>query len=100
MSRQRLDTPQSGNRAQRIAQALRQAFQPETLEVIDESAFHAGHSGARPEGETHFRVKIAAQVFSGAPRVAVHRQINQALAAEFDAGLHALAIEAGGPPEG
>ena len=50
-----------------------------------------------PEGETHFRVKIAADAFRGVSRVEAHRLVNAALADEFAAGLHALAIEAKAP---
>ncbi len=81
------------SRAQRIEEALQNAFTPQRLEVLDESAQHAGHMGARPEGETHFRVRIQAAELSGKSRVAAHRAVNGALKAEFDTGLHALAIE-------
>ena len=55
---------------------LREALQPTVLEVIDESAAHAGHSGARPEGYgTHFRVRIASPLFAGKARVARHRLV-------------------------
>ena len=43
--------------AQDIETKLTESFQPASLEVIDESSQHAGHMGARPEGETHFRVE-------------------------------------------
>ncbi len=85
------------SRKHRIETVLQQNFQPQALEVIDESRLHAGHAGARPEGETHFRVKILAAGFAGQSRVAIHRAINTALASEFETGLHALAIEASPP---
>jgi BolA protein len=78
----------------RITQTLTEAFQPAALEVVDESHLHAGHVGHRPEGETHFRVRIAAEAFRGKSRIEVHRMVNRALAGEFAGGLHALAIEA------
>jgi BolA protein len=81
----------------RITQTLTDAFRPTALAVVDESHLHAGHAGHRPGGETHFRVKIAAAAFRGKSRVETHRMINQALAEEFAAGLHALAIEARAP---
>lgn len=80
-------------RAERIEAALRAAFAPESLEVIDESSLHAGHAGARPEGETHFRVRMRATALEGLSRVARQRAVNEVLAPEFAAGLHALALE-------
>ena len=84
----------------RITRTLTDAFLPTALEVDDESHLHAGHVGHRPGGETHFRVKIAAEAFRGKSRVETHRMINRALAGEFTQGLHALAIEARAPEGG
>tara|TARA_R110002167_G_scaffold133555_3_gene318736 strand:- start:461 stop:733 length:273 start_codon:yes stop_codon:yes gene_type:complete len=86
-------------RAERIEAALTEAFGPELLEIVDESHLHAGHAGARPEGETHFRVTLAAAAFDGVGRVARQRMVNAALAPEFDRGLHALSIRALAPDE-
>ena len=73
---------------------LREVLQPTVLEVIDESASHAGHAGAGPEGYgTHFRVRIASPLFAGKPRVARHRLVYDALQLFIAQGLHALAIE-------
>ncbi len=80
--------------ADRIRSKLTEAFQPEALEVVDESHQHKGHHAHRPEGNTHFRVRITAAAFAGKTRVATHRMINEALAAELADGVHALAIEA------
>ena len=85
------------NAADRIRGRLTEAFAPTELQVIDESDRHKGHAGARPGGETHFRVRIIAEAFRGKGRVETHRLVNAALAAEFAAGLHALAIEAKAP---
>ncbi|WP_349358600.1 BolA family protein [Stappia sp.] len=82
-----------------IQTRLSEAFAPELLEVIDESEKHRGHAGWREGGETHFRVRIVAAAFDGQTRVARHRAVNAALAEAFDAGLHALAIEARAPGE-
>ena len=79
---------------QTISAKLAQAFVPRALEVIDESHLHAGHSGARPDGESHFRVKIVAEAFRGKSRVDRHRLVNAALADELRERVHALAIEA------
>ena len=75
------------------------AFSPIELEVIDESHRHEGHSGWREGGETHFRVRIAASAFDGMSRVGRHRAINEILAEELAASVHALAIEARGAAE-
>ena len=83
-----------------IEEKLKAAFAPERLAVINESGLHAGHQpGFDGEGETHMRVRIVASAFSGLGRVARHRAINDLLKAEFDAGLHALAVEAAAPGE-
>jgi BolA protein len=79
---------------ERITETLTRAFQPVSLEVVDESAHHKGHAGWREGGGTHFRVRIASAAFRGKSRVEVHRMINAALAAELAGGVHALAIEA------
>lgn len=74
--------------------ALRQALQPTELEVFDESAAHAGHSGANAEGHgTHFRVRVASPLFEGQSRVARHRLVYDALRFFIQRGVHAIAIE-------
>jgi BolA protein len=82
-----------------MEQKLRAAFSPEALEIIDDSALHAGHAGARPGGESHFTVEITAPAFSGRSRLERHRLINQALAAELAGPVHALVIKAKAPGE-
>lgn len=73
---------------------LRATLTPSQLEVIDESAAHAGHAGANGTGfGTHFRVRIASPLFDGKPRVARHRLVYDSLQQFIDQGLHALAIE-------
>jgi BolA protein len=77
-----------------IEAALRQALAPTHLQVMDESADHAGHAGANGLGYgTHFRVRIGGPAFAGRSRVAQHRLVYDALQPFTDAGLHALAIE-------
>ena len=76
---------------------LQAAFAPSFLQVIDESNHHVGHAGARPDGESHFRVKIVAAAFLGKSRVEHHRMINAVLAEELKERVHALAIEASAP---
>lgn len=74
--------------------ALRTALAPTVLEVIDESAAHAGHAGAGPAGYgTHFRVRVASPRFTGLSRVARHRLVYDPLQVFVPRGLHAIAIE-------
>jgi BolA protein len=86
--------------ADRITGKLTEAFNPDSLQVVDESHLHKGHAGHRPEGESHFRVKITAEAFRGKSRVQAHRMIYDALRGEIAEGLHALAIEAKPPVVG
>jgi BolA family transcriptional regulator, general stress-responsive regulator len=83
-----------------ITEKLRKAFAPESLRVEDESHQHAGHAGHRPGGESHFRVYIVSEAFSGKSRLQRHRMINDTLASELAGGVHALAIHAAAPGEG
>ncbi|MES2184253.1 MAG: BolA family protein [Pseudomonadota bacterium] len=73
---------------------LQEVLAPSQLEVLDESAAHAGHAGANGTGAgTHFRVRIASPRLAGQTRVAQHRLVYDALRSFLDQGLHALAIE-------
>ncbi len=83
--------------AQRVAQALRDALHPTTLEVVDDSAAHAGHAGAK-EGR-HFNVDVVSERFVGLTRLARHRLVYDALASLMTEGIHALAIVARSPDE-
>ncbi|PLX34464.1 MAG: BolA family transcriptional regulator [Hyphomicrobiales bacterium] len=86
--------------AERIRQKLEAGLNPAKLNVIDQSAKHAGHAGARPEGETHFLVEIESAAFAGKGRLEMHRMVNAALAEELAGPVHALAITAAAPAEG
>lgn len=84
----------TGITAQALHQRLAEQLAPSQLEVLDESAAHAGHAGADGTGSgTHFRVRIASPLFAGRSRVACHRLVYDALQVFVDRGLHALAIE-------
>lgn len=83
--------------AELIKQKLSAAFDPVQLDVIDESHLHAGHVGARPEGETHFRVEIVSSSFAGQGRVRNQREVNRILADELAGPVHALSIKASAP---
>ena len=86
---------------------LRQAFAPERLEVVNESHLHAGHHHVEDghtatfdgTGETHFRVRIVSSAFSGMSRIERHRAVNDVLADDLKAGVHALAVEPAAPGE-
>lgn len=82
-----------------ITQTLQEQLQPTALTVTDESEQHRGHGGWREGGETHFRLYIVSDAFSGKSRVERHRLVNGLLKEAFDRGLHALAIQAKAPGE-
>lgn len=82
---------------QQIAGKLAQAFSPTSLSVRDDSHLHAGHAGARPEGETHFTVKVVSDAFAGKSRIERHRMVHAALSEELRERVHALAITAEAP---
>ncbi|MEI9932227.1 MAG: BolA family protein [Rhizomicrobium sp.] len=69
--------------ADTMREKLTAAFAPEALEIVDESSKHAGHSGARPGGETHFNVRIVSKAFEGVSRVERQRRIYATLAEEL-----------------
>lgn len=83
----------------RIEEKLEGAFHPESLKVVDESHLHAGHAGARPEGETHFRVTLVSPAFAGKARIERHRMVNKVLADELAGPVHALAVHASAPED-
>jgi BolA protein len=90
-----------------IEKKLTEALKPERLDVVNESHLHAGHhhveSGHHATfdgtGETHFRIRVVSPVFEGMSRIERHRKVNELLAGELKAGLHALAIEPAAPGE-
>ncbi|MEX1035475.1 MAG: BolA family protein [Sneathiella sp.] len=78
--------------AKTIERKLKDAFSPSELTVLDESHLHAGHAGARPQGESHFRVEISADSFKGMSRVAQQRAVYDVLSEELKTDIHALAL--------
>ena len=82
-----------------IREKLSARFAPTRIEVIDESHRHAGHAGARPEGETHFALTIVSVAFSGESRVARQRLVYQTLAEEIATRVHALSLTTLAPDE-
>jgi BolA protein len=83
-----------------IREKLTAAFEPDELLVEDESAKHAGHSGARPGGQTHFNVRIVAKSFEGLSRVERQRRVYSTLSQELKpGGVHALSLTTLTPAE-
>ncbi|NYZ14685.1 BolA family transcriptional regulator [Azospirillum sp. RWY-5-1] len=85
--------------ADRIRRKLTDALAPSRLDVVDESHRHAGHSGARPEGETHFNVTVVSAAFEGRSRVERQRMVYALLADELAERVHALALTTRTPQE-
>jgi len=80
-----------------MIQALTERLEPLVLELVDDSAAHAGHAGAR-EG-AHFNLRIVSAKFAGLPRISRHRLVYDALRPWMAEGVHALAIDARTPEE-
>jgi BolA protein len=89
----------ASSRAGRIEALLIEAFAPARTTVTDDSARHAGHSGARPGGETHYSVLLVSPRFEGMSRVQRSRAVHEVLAGELAGGLHALALTLRTPEE-
>jgi len=69
-------------RAERIRDALAAAFPPAEVAVADDSHLHAGHAGARPEGETHYSVRVVSPAFAGMSRLERSRAERDQLAGQ------------------
>ena len=90
-------------RADRIRETLTQAFAPLVLDIQDDSAHHAGHSGAPAGGQSHYSILLVTTAFQGVSRINRSRAVHAALAAEFgpaeQGGMHALALALRTPEE-
>ena len=75
-----------------ISEKLVEAFKPLELKVENESHHHSGHAGDDGSGESHWRINITADAFTGKSRVERQRMINQVLADELKNNIHALAM--------
>jgi BolA protein len=84
-------------RIDHIRARLAQEFQPQQLELIDDSHLHAGHEGAKQGG--HFRVHIVAQRFEGLRPLARHQLVYKSLGELMQTDIHALSITALTPGE-
>jgi BolA protein len=80
-----------------LTQALTEQLDPVELELVDDSAAHAGHAGAR--SGAHFNLRIVSTRFAGLPRISRHRLVYDALRPWMAEGVHALAIDARTPDE-
>lgn len=84
---------------QEMRERLMVALEPIRLDLVNESHLHAGHASSPGTGESHFRLLIVAEAFSGRSRIDRHRLVNDALADLLRARVHALAIKAYAPGE-
>lgn len=87
--------------AARIQAKLAEALNPGHVDLVDESAMHAGHAAMKglAAGETHFRLTVVAEAFRGLPRVQRQRLVYRILAEELAGPVHALAVTAITPEE-
>ena len=86
----------------KLAETIRQrlaTLEPVSLDLVDESSQHAGHSGWREGGGTHWRLAIVSPRFAGQSAVARHRMVYQAIGELMQNPIHALAITAQTPEE-
>jgi BolA protein len=81
-----------------IRERLEAAFEPDELEIIDDSRRHAGHAGAR-DGRGHFNVRIRSRHFSGKKTVERHRMVYAALGSLMQTDIHALGLIALSPED-
>ena len=88
----------TASRVNRIRDALEVALAPQALAVVDDSARHAGHEGAR-DGRGHFNVDIVSDAFAGLLPLARHRKVYAALGEMMQTDIHALSIKARTPEE-
>jgi len=72
---------------------LQRGFDPEYLEVINDSSHHHGHAGSPNTGDSHFTIKMRAHAFAGKSKVACHRLIYALLDEELKTTIHALKLE-------
>jgi len=81
-----------------IRERINRQLNPDKLEIIDESAKHAGHAGAR-SGGGHFIVEIVSNSFTNKNLITRHRMVYDSLGDMMDTEIHALSIQAYSPDE-
>ena len=89
----------TGSIAQEMEELLRSALSPSHLEIINDSASHAGHMGDDGSGESHFTIVIESSAFEGVSRLQRQRLVNATLGDIPGQRVHALAIRARAPGE-
>jgi BolA protein len=87
----------SADRIARLRETLERELSPVALEIVDDSARHAGHAGAREGG--HFRVALVSDVFRGRSQIERHRIVYSAVGPLLGVDIHALNIVARTPEE-
>lgn len=87
------------DRVERIRTTLQEALTPVQLEIVDDSAAHAGHAGAMQSGGGHFSAFIVAEAFDGKTQVQRHQMVYRALGDLMRTDIHALIIKALTPKE-
>jgi len=85
--------------AEKMTNKLKIAFEPQELELRDDSERHRGHGGWREGGETHFHLRMISARFAGQGRVQRQREVNRVLAEELAGRVHALSMELKAPGE-
>lgn len=86
-------------RVSQIEQRLRAALTPQRLDIVDDSAKHAGHAGARESGGGHYNVTIVSAAFAGKNLIERHRLVYGALGELMHKDIHALSLQALSPDE-
>lgn len=87
------------NRIEKIRSALQDGLAPVELDIMDDSAAHAGHAGAMQSGGGHFSVYIVSDAFAGRTHVKRHQLVYAALGDLMRTDIHALMIRALAPDE-
>jgi len=82
-----------GERKKRIEKILMENFNPNYINVVDDSINHVGHMGAQEGRETHYNIEIESKYFLGKNRVERERMVSKLLEKEFQTGLHALSLK-------
>jgi BolA protein len=81
------------SKADEIRAKLEAALAPSALDVVDDSESHRGHGGYQEGGESHYNLRIRAELFEGKSRIARHRMVHAALGPELIGRIHALALD-------
>lgn len=79
-----------------IEQKIQDTLDPVSVEVINESHLHKGHSGDDGSGESHFKLKVVSSAFEGKSRLARHKIVFEILSEQVQQ-IHALSIDADVP---